>query len=70
MGVSSTLPSLPFFKESEYEIWSIKIKILFISQDLWELLENGYNKTSVLAETLKESKKKEVKVLFFIQQNH
>lgn len=26
-----------------YDYWSIQMKTLFISQDLWELVENGYD---------------------------
>jgi hypothetical protein len=44
------------------------MKTLFISQDLWYLVEKYYLATVVSADTLKEIRKKDVKVLFFIQQ--
>ncbi|KAL3510882.1 hypothetical protein ACH5RR_030283, partial [Cinchona calisaya] len=50
-----------------YEFWSIKIKTLFKSQDLWDLVENGYPDTDEESK-LKENKKKDSRALFFIQQ--
>jgi hypothetical protein len=44
------------------------MKTLFISQDLWDLVEKGYSATGVSANTLKELQKKDAKALFFIQQ--
>jgi hypothetical protein len=44
------------------------MKTLFISQDLWDLVEKGYSATGVSADTLKELRKKDAKALFFIQQ--
>lgn len=44
-----------------------KMKTLFTSQDLWEFAKKGYNEASALVETLKDLKKKDVKVLFFIK---
>ena len=44
------------------------MKTLFISQDLWDLVEKGYLEIAVSADTLKELRKKDAKALFFIQQ--
>ncbi|KAK4424684.1 hypothetical protein Salat_1662000 [Sesamum alatum] len=44
------------------------MKTLFISQDLWELVEKGYNEEGVTADALKDLRKKDAKALFFIQQ--
>lgn len=41
---------------------------LFISQDLWELVDRGYIEEGVSAEALKDTQKKDAKALFFIQQ--
>ncbi|XP_026378211.1 uncharacterized protein LOC113272613 [Papaver somniferum] len=30
----------------KFKYWSIKLRIIFISHDLWELVENGYNKVN------------------------
>ncbi|KAH1098416.1 hypothetical protein J1N35_015337 [Gossypium stocksii] len=43
------------------------MKTLFKSQDLWDLVENGYTEPDEEAR-LKENKKKDSKALFFIQQ--
>ena len=66
-GVNPSQPSLPLFQGAGYDIWSTKMKTLFISQDLWDLVEKGYSETSVSADTLKELWKKDAKALFFIQ---
>jgi hypothetical protein len=39
MSVSN--PSIPLFKGKNYELWSIKMVILFKSQGLCELINNG-----------------------------
>ncbi|KAL0427606.1 UNVERIFIED_CONTAM: hypothetical protein Slati_2935400 [Sesamum latifolium] len=44
------------------------MKTLFISQDLWELIESGYSEEGATADALKDLKKKDAKALFFIQQ--
>lgn len=63
-GVS--LPTLPIFKGEHYEYWSIKMITLFISQDLWELVEKGYQ--NPYEDTrLRENRKMDSKALFFIQ---
>ena len=44
-GVSSsniTQPQIPQFNGKNYEYWSIKMKTLFCSQELWDLVENGF----------------------------
>ena len=79
-GVSSsnlTQPQIPQFNGKNYEYWSIKMKTLFCSQELWDLVENGFTEPpdqatyNVLSQAqtdlLKENKKKDAKALFFIQ---
>ena len=44
------------------------MKTLFKSQDLWDLVENGYSEPDDDEARLKENKKKDSKALFFIQQ--
>ncbi|CAL2257637.1 unnamed protein product [Prunus armeniaca] len=68
---------MPIFDGENYEYWSLQMKTLFISQDLWDLVEDGYEeleKTSTgkvtpeSQQALKENKKRDAKALFLIQQ--
>jgi hypothetical protein len=61
-----------------YGRWSIKMKTMFCSQDVWDLVENGFPEpadqqayqtlSQAEKDLLKENKKKDSKTLFFIQQ--
>ena len=62
--MSISQPTLPIFKGENYGFWSIKMRTLFKSQDLWDLVENGYQEQDEEAR-LKENKKKDSKALFF-----
>jgi hypothetical protein len=44
------------------------MKTLFISQDLWDLVEKCYSETGVSADTFRDLWKRDAKALFFIQQ--
>lgn len=72
MGMIINQPFIPIFDEENYDYWSIKMKTLFISQEMWDLLENGYeqpaNPTNHQKEQLKDYKKRDAKALLFIQQ--
>ncbi|KAH0729485.1 hypothetical protein KY290_000609 [Solanum tuberosum] len=50
-----------------YEFWSIKMKSLFKSQYLWDLIETGFADPDE-EQRLKENRIKDVKTLFFFQQ--
>ncbi|KAL9416751.1 hypothetical protein AB3S75_039859 [Citrus x aurantiifolia] len=39
---SSPQPLLLIFKGVNYHFWSLKMKNLFKSQELWELVETGF----------------------------
>ncbi|XP_048231300.1 uncharacterized protein LOC125370317 [Ricinus communis] len=67
-GVNISQPTIPIFNGSNYDVWSTKMKSPFISQDLWDLVEKGYNDEGVTADALKDMRKKDAKALFFIQQ--
>lgn len=68
VGVNLSQPSVPILRGIDnYDIWSVKMKTLFLSQELWDFVENGYNETAS-AETLKDLLKKDNKALFLIQQ--
>ncbi|KAL4312227.1 hypothetical protein GQ457_01G011000 [Hibiscus cannabinus] len=43
LGVNISQPAIPVFQGNNCGVWSTKIKTLFISQDLWELVEKGYS---------------------------
>lgn len=66
-SVNVSQPSIPIFKGENYEFWSIKMKTLFKSQELWDLVENGYSEIDEEAK-LRENKKRDSKALFYIQQ--
>ncbi|XP_054796402.1 uncharacterized protein LOC129301825 isoform X2 [Prosopis cineraria] len=53
-----------------YEFWSLKMKTMFKSQELWDLVENGFedNQTDKPDQPLREKRKKDSKALFLIQQ--
>ncbi|GJW95290.1 DUF4219 domain-containing protein [Tanacetum coccineum] len=60
-------PQIPVFKGDSYEFWSIKMKTLFQSQDLWEYVESGFEVSDDDSRN-KEHHKRDAKALFFIQQ--
>ncbi|GJW76657.1 retrovirus-related pol polyprotein from transposon TNT 1-94 [Tanacetum coccineum] len=61
-------PQIPIFKGDSYEFWSIKMTMLFKSQELWEYVETGYEENGENEAHNKEHRKKDAKALFFIQQ--
>lgn len=65
--INASQPQIPVFKGDSYEFWSIKMKTLFKSQDLWDLVDKGITEGSEEAAN-KEILKKDAKALFFIQQ--
>ncbi|GAV82483.1 DUF4219 domain-containing protein [Cephalotus follicularis] len=65
--LSLSHPHIPIFKGECHEFWCIKMKTLFKSQDLWDLVENGYVDPDEDGR-LRENRKKDTKALFFIQQ--
>lgn len=68
-GISTTSqPIIPVFDGNKYEFWSIKMKTLFKSQELWEFVEDGNDDKDKDEQNLKENKKKDAKALFFLQQ--
>lgn len=69
---------LPLFDGKNYDYWAITMKALFASQDLWEIVEDGFeqpadenefnNLTQGEKDLLKSHKKKDSKALFFLYQ--
>lgn len=57
-------PQIPKLTKINYENWSIQMKVLLGSQNLWELVENGYTEsdspvTEVNLSTSQKTKLKE-----------
>lgn len=66
--MSSAQTLIPLFKGEGYQYWSIRLKTLLKSQDLWELVEQGYS-TEDEEGKLKENRRKDAKALAIIQQD-
>lgn len=56
--ISISQPMVPIFKGVSYLIWSVKIKIVFLTHDLWDLVENDLPKYDAQEGRLTISKKK------------
>ncbi|GKV47717.1 hypothetical protein SLEP1_g54586 [Rubroshorea leprosula] len=60
---------VPIFNGENYVFWSIKMKTFFVSQDLWDLVENGFAETEKSpAAKVKDLRKKDAKALLVLQQ--
>ncbi|KAK4258396.1 hypothetical protein QN277_007851 [Acacia crassicarpa] len=76
--VEMVQPQIPKLSKGNYGNWSIQMKTLLGSQDIWDLVEDGYTEpanaaaeaalTDAQRKTLKESRKKDKKALFLIFQ--
>ncbi|KAD2804964.1 hypothetical protein E3N88_38341 [Mikania micrantha] len=60
-------PILPMFKGERYEFWSIRVKMVLRSQDLWDLVSKGFLKEGNDAE-VQENQEKDARSLAHIQQ--
>ena len=64
-------PLIPSIKGEKYLLWSLKIKTLFRSEEIWDLVENGYEKPDPAPaepdHRLRENHKKDAKALLYIQ---
>ncbi|TXG74289.1 hypothetical protein EZV62_002868 [Acer yangbiense] len=68
----------PIFEGDSYDYWSIQMKTLFMSHDLWEIVEKGYTApaneeelarlTANQLQKYKRDKMKDARALLFIQQ--
>ena len=69
---------LPQFNGKNYDYWAITMRAMFVSQDLWELVEDGFEEpvdenefndlTQAGKDLLKSNKKKNSRSLFFLYQ--
>lgn len=66
-SLSVAQPLIPVFKGESYEFWSIRMKTILKSQDLWDFVERGYADPDE-ENRLRDNKKKDAKALVFIQQ--
>ncbi|CAF1931877.1 unnamed protein product [Brassica napus] len=57
------------FKGEKYHLWSLKMKTMFRSQELWVLVETGFEDGNPAEpdQHIRERRKKDAKALFFIQ---
>ncbi|KAL8125785.1 hypothetical protein AgCh_013171 [Apium graveolens] len=70
--------NIPIMNDEIYDFWSIQMKTLFISHDLWDLVEDGYEAgvtqeeiaswSAARQDEFKKKKKKDERALHFIQQ--
>ncbi|CAL8085516.1 unnamed protein product [Prunus armeniaca] len=49
----------PIFNGDNYEFWSIRMKIIFKSHGLWDLVEKGFDSTDLMKADESDAKKKE-----------
>ena len=76
MSIGNAL--LPKFNGKNYDYWEIAMRALFASQDLWELVEDGFEEpidenefnalTQAEKDLLKSNKKNDSKALFYLYQ--
>lgn len=66
--VANGLPSLVIFEGEDYGYWSIMMRTLFCSQELWDLVEKGIPEHEDEAR-MKEHKKRDSNALYLIQQS-
>jgi len=68
---SSGQPLIPISKGEKYHLWGLKMKTMFKSQELWGLVENGYDELNLApaqaSQQLPENHKRDAKALFCIQ---
>ncbi|XP_049359193.1 uncharacterized protein LOC125823869 [Solanum verrucosum] len=67
-ALSVAQPLIPVFKGESYEFWSIRMKSILKSQDLWDLVECGFVDPNE-ENKLRGNKAKIAKALVFIQQD-
>ncbi|CAL2254985.1 unnamed protein product [Prunus armeniaca] len=63
---------LPIFMGENHDFWSIKMKTYFMSQDLWDIVDSGFNNpenpTVEQLRQLKKDQQKDAKALYALQQ--
>ncbi|CAH9145018.1 unnamed protein product, partial [Cuscuta epithymum] len=66
----NSVNQLPLFKGVNYHFWSLKMKTLFKSHDLWSIVEDGFadDQPEEPDQNLRDKRKKDAKALYLIQQ--
>ena len=77
-GMDMFNTQLPQFNGKNYDYWAITMKALFSCQDLWELVQDGFDEpaddnefnrlTQGEKDLLKTNRKKDAKALVFLYQ--
>ncbi|KAJ0556958.1 putative RNA-directed DNA polymerase [Helianthus annuus] len=65
---STQQPVTPVFKGEGYEFWSIRMKTLLRSKDLWEFVSQGFSAEDNDQTKLKKNRKEDARALALIQQ--
>ncbi|XP_028556025.1 uncharacterized protein LOC110109975 [Dendrobium catenatum] len=76
MASNGMIPfQVPTLNNSNYDNWSIKMKALLGAQDVWEMIEKGYNEpqdesslSQAQKDSLRDSRKRDKKALYLIFQ--
>ncbi|XP_043700170.1 uncharacterized protein LOC122650864 [Telopea speciosissima] len=70
-----SLVYVPIFAGENYDFWSIKMRTYFLSQDLWDIVNNGFSTPKATStpsitqqEKLKKNMQNDAKVLYILQQ--
>ena len=71
-----TNPQIPQFNGKNYDYWAITMKAVLSSQDIWDLVENGFQEladaaaynvlSQVERDLLRDNRKKDAKAFFYI----
>ncbi|XP_076918762.1 uncharacterized protein LOC143579299 [Bidens hawaiensis] len=67
-NINSPQPLLPVFKGEGYEFWSIRVKTVLRSHDLWECVTSVFNARDTDEARLTENRRKDARALALIQQ--
>ena len=62
-GNGNTITQLPMFKGVNYHFWSLRMKTLFRSQELWSIVEDGFTdgEPAEPSQELRDKRKKDAK---------
>ncbi|XP_076954733.1 uncharacterized protein LOC143629310 [Bidens hawaiensis] len=67
-NINSPQPLLPVFTGEGYEFWSIRVKTVLRSHDLWECVTSVFNARDTDEARLRENRRKDARALALIQQ--
>ena len=73
MATTNSLQSipvpLPIFDGTDYDLWETKMKTLFKSQNLWDIVDEPQNTCISNEAQRKEKEQKDARALYLIQQS-